>query len=159
MKAFLIYISLFLASFASASPFSFNKEGRATYNLFMQFKENGITGICIIKAGEDLWKGSVINEFGVKAFDFTYQTGKQKVKLLNVTGFMNKWYIKKTIRSDWKYLLSYPNHKKKDKNHRLTVKEDGTIILENRKHSIQYVFTPIETTCSILDLKGDEITG
>lgn len=151
MKAFLIFISFITACFPTGEklspgpsfPFSFNEEGLANYKLLMQFGENSITGLCILKAGEDVWKGSIINEFGIKAFDLTYQTKKQKVKLINVTSFMNKWYIKKIIRDDWKYLLSYPEYKEKHKHRQLTIGNDGTITLENKKYKIKYIFTTL----------------
>ena len=45
----------------------------------------------------------MINEFGAKAFDFTYTNGK--VKVLNVVAFLDKWYIRRVLRRDLKHIL------------------------------------------------------
>ena len=61
------------------------------YNLLMQVKGQELTSICMM------------NEMGMKAFDFTFDRGKAKV--LNVVAFLNKWYIRKVLRKDLAYIL------------------------------------------------------
>lgn len=51
-----------------------------------------VSGLLLANESEDVINGSMINEFGVSAIDFTYSKRKQKVKLLNVVSFLNKWF-------------------------------------------------------------------
>ena len=87
--------------------------------MLMQVRGQEITGICIMNVAPDnSIVGTVVNEFGVKAFDFTFSKGKAKV--LNVVGPLNKWYIKKVLRGDFTFILSSMDTskdiiKKKDK--------------------------------------------
>ncbi|MDR3118556.1 MAG: hypothetical protein LBU44_03950 [Mediterranea sp.] len=150
MRKFLVWINLLpVAIHISAQdvmpseiPFHFDNTGKIEYNFFLQFKENGFTGICIIKQGDGEMIGSIINEFGVKAFDFVYKINSGKIRLLNVIAFMDKWYIKKIVMEDWKYLLAYPNVKKQSKKRKVVRMDDGGIVLENTRHRIRYTLTP-----------------
>jgi hypothetical protein len=68
-----------------------------------------ITGIFIVKQINGNWKGSIINEFGIKVFDF--ESSAEKCKLKNVISFLDKWYIKKEIASDIQFILEIDNPK------------------------------------------------
>lgn len=59
-----------------------------------------VSGVCIMANDGSVIKGSLFNEFGISAIDFTYQPDKKKVKLLSVIKILNKWYIKKVLRKD-----------------------------------------------------------
>ena len=114
------------------------------YQLLMEIRGREVTGICIVNAEDaNHMVGTLVNEFGVKAFDFTYANGKAKV--LNVVGPLNKWYIKKVLKRDFRFIL--PNlWRGKDvveKKRRLTVMPNGDIIIRNDRFKIVYTFTPI----------------
>lgn len=148
MKRFLILSSLLLSilfAFGQETellPFSwFDKVGKVEYSTTLKFKNNEITGISITKLQGDELIGSLVNEFGIKAFDFKYNTKSKKIKLFNVIAFMDKWYIKKALKSDLKYLFSYPKTKK-SKRRNIVVRED-ILLLENTKYDIKYIFTPL----------------
>jgi len=64
-----------------------------------------VSGLLLANESEDVINGSMINEFGVSAIDFTYSKRKQKVKLLNVVSFLNKWYIRMVLKNDLKFCL------------------------------------------------------
>lgn len=153
MRKFLLWISLWLAvlsvSAQQAAPsgtlFSFDKEKKATYNLFIRFEKGSLTGICFIKSCEGGLVGSVMNEFSIKAFDFVYRAESQKVRLFHLVGFMNKWYIKRILKKDWSYLLAYPQVDNKDKRRKITVTDNGAIVLENRRYRICYTFIPLDS--------------
>ncbi|HRN16037.1 MAG TPA: hypothetical protein PLF38_03165 [Xylanibacter oryzae] len=145
MRKFLTLISLlFMLSAAvyAQSAISFGTDGRAQYSLLIQYKKAGITGVCMMKKDSSNIVGSIVNEFGVKAFDFRYDTEKDHIKLINVISFLNKWYIKKTIKADWRYLFSYP--KKHSKSRAIYFSKDGEITLDNIKQGIKYSFKKIE---------------
>jgi hypothetical protein len=85
--------------------------------------------------------GTVVNEFGINAFDFVYNKEKQEVKLIDVISFIDKWYIKKALKEDLEALLSL--NEKKDKNKEITKQEDDTIILNDKRYKITYTLTPL----------------
>ena len=77
------------------------------YQVNIQVKDNHISGICMLKRSDDSWRGTVMNEFGVKAFDFIVTP--KKCELLNTISFLNKWYIRRTIASDLHFLFEIDN--------------------------------------------------
>ena len=66
-----------------------------------------ITGIFIVKQINGAWRGTLINEFGLKVFDFV--STSKKCELVNVISFLDKWYIRKVISSDIQYIIEIDN--------------------------------------------------
>ena len=100
------------------------------YNMLMQVRGMEITSICVMETAADgSIVGTVVNEFGIKAFDFTFANGKAKVF------------------NDFTFLLS--NMKKsgdvKKKKRRLTVTPDGDIVMRNDRFKISYTLTPMDS--------------
>ena len=95
--------------------------------------------------------GTVVNEFGVKAFDFTYAGGKAKI--LNVVGPLNKWYIKKVLRGDFSFILSNIGRGENvvKKKRRLDVMPNGDINVCDERYNINYLFTPIKAENEITE--------
>jgi len=87
--------------------------------------------------------GTVINEFGLTAFDFEYN-GK-KTKLSNLPPFLDKWYIRKVLQGDMSFFFSnLPKQKDVWKiSRQITFSPDGEIHLINIRFKIKYTFTPI----------------
>lgn len=100
------------------------------YNLLMQVRGQELTSICMMNVSADgSVVGTVVNEMGMKAFDFTYERGKAKV--LNVVAFLDKWYIRRVLRKDLAYILP-------------RLEADKECHYERRW--ITYTFTPIYET-------------
>ena len=118
-----------------------------------------ITGIYLVKQVNGEWKGTIINEFGLKVTDFV--SNPQKCKLMNVISFLDKWHIKKILASDIQFMMEIDsplyniasrsnrywidntlivNYKKKKEIQRFP---NGEIILNNHKHKICYSFKKI----------------
>jgi hypothetical protein len=124
-----------------------------TYRVTLQTPGNVITGICLLKKSGDTWRGTLVNEFGAKAFDFILTD--ERCELLHVISGMDKWYIKKTVAADLYYLFNVDNpkasfHKRLErfrqdgglavsygKKH-ILVKPDGSIRLVNKRRHLQY---------------------
>jgi hypothetical protein len=87
--------------------------------------------------------GTVINEFGLTAFDFEYN-GK-KTKLSNLPPFLDKWYIRKVLQADMSFFFSkLPLQLDALKRSRqITFSPDGEVNLINIRFKIKYTFTPI----------------
>ena len=125
------------------------------YQINIQVRGNHITGICMLKKSEDTWRGTVMNEFGVKAFDFIVTP--KKCELLNTLSLLNKWYIRRTIAGDLHFLFEIDNpdvsfQKKtgryEEQDGSMTIryqkkksvirKSDNSLILNNLKRKIVY---------------------
>lgn len=127
---------------------TFDAEGNARYNLSIESKKALLSGICMFKESKAEIIGSVVNEFGIKAFDIRYRKNKNKVKLMNVVGFLNKWYIRNTMKRDMKYLFqSYCQPATIDNpSYSLQQETDGMLTLKNLKHELTYTFSPLQQT-------------
>lgn len=114
------------------------------YNLLMQVRGQEITGICVINTTpENEVVGTVVSEFGVKAFDFTYANGKAKV--LNVIAMLDKWYIRKVLRKDLAFILeNLPQGQDAVKKKRsISFLPNGDIEMKNGRFNIRYTFSPM----------------
>jgi hypothetical protein len=117
-----------------------------------------VTGVMVAKYIDRVWKGALVNEFGVKIFDFI--SSPQACTLLNVVSFIDRRHVKKTIAADLRFLFEidhpeYPPYRKAKRRIRQDTLEitcrsttalrfaDGNIRLENKKRGIVYLFTPL----------------
>ena len=105
-------------------------------------KGGHLSGVCIIRTEGENGVMSVINEFGIKAFDAVYTGKKNRVKLKNVIPPLNRWYVRKVIAKDMSFLF---NPDKKLSRHRsLSREENGSIVLSNKRFNIVYNLQPIK---------------
>lgn len=76
------------------------------YRFYCAFdKQTSLSGIMVVKMSGDTLRGTVLNEFGVRAFDIECLPGRNKAKISNVIKPMNKWYIRRTLSKDIYRLL------------------------------------------------------
>jgi hypothetical protein len=147
MKAYLRLISLLLLFCqlpCQADSIATDSASIRQYNLLLQVRGNDLSGICVMKmVSPTEMVGTVINEFGLTAFDFEYKEGK--TRLSNLPPFLDKWYIRKILRKDLSFFfanfLLQQNTKKRSRE--LIFSPDGEIILTNDRFKIKYTFTPI----------------
>lgn len=100
-----------------------------------------LTGVLIVKHAGGEWRGSLINEFGIKAFDFI--AGK-KCRLLNTLPLLNKWYVRRTIESDLSFLFRAAQGGEAVKGKRLTPQAGGAFRLQNERRKVEYFFQPLD---------------
>lgn len=140
MKPCLLFLNfvLFLAAY------SHGQEARRDYAFEFSTNKAALTGVAVMREQGDSILGCMVNEFGVSAIDFIYVKSKDKVRLENLIGFLDKWYIKPTIKGDIRQCVSalYGLPVKKDKNHALHINGD-TVIIDNTKRNLTYRFLPI----------------
>jgi hypothetical protein len=150
---------------ASATPFWTSELRDHTkkneYRLVLETPKANITGIFLAKQMDGVWKGAILNEFGMKVLDF--ESSPNKCKLLNVISFINKWYIIKVVASDIQFIMEVDNPdfkagveakrewvqdtlivKNKDKVIRRL--PDGEIKYCNEKRGLTYTLTIINAT-------------
>lgn len=116
----------------------------ATYSFALDARGRNVTGICMTETNaEGLRVGTIVNEMGVKAFDFTFDG--RRVRVLNLFKPLNKWYIRKLLRADLKFIMSHRDSKETMvKQRHMTVSPEGEIKMENRKYRLSYLFTPMK---------------
>lgn len=103
---------------------------RAKYAAYIEMPKAYVSGICVLLQEDGLIKGSLFNEFGITALDFTYNPQRDKIKLHSVMKMMDKWYIRKVLKKDLRQVMK-------------TLKEGQTEYTNLRRH-IVYRFHGIE---------------
>jgi myo-inositol-hexaphosphate 3-phosphohydrolase len=173
---YLIFVSLFVGFIAACSsskkmasdkavsipfwmPELMDSAQKNDFRMTFSTPQTDITGIYIVKQINGKWRGTIINEFGLKVLDFVSST--EECKLLNVISFLDKWYIKKEMASDIRFMMEIDNENykigvaadrqmvgdtlvvryKKDKE--LQRLPDGTIKYTNHKRGLTYYLRKI----------------
>ena len=143
MRKFLVSISIGLLALLSQSAWAQTAQAplqecyvdsvgsKMKYAATIEMSKGYISGICILMTDEDgLVKGSLFNEFGISAIDFTYRRGDKKAKFVNVIQMLNKWYVKRVLSRDLVQVI-----------HHL---QDGLPTYRNEKYKIDYKFTVLK---------------
>lgn len=155
MRAFLLFLSSLLTFFgleASETEPEYSAMPSIRYSFRMEMSRGYLSGIFLTKQTATEIKGSVINEFGVEALSFRYDIKNEKLKLMNVIGFLDKWYIKKILRNDLRFCLYelYGLAHNQNRNYDVSYRDDILMIV-NRKRNIYYSFTPMPN----IDMNND----
>ena len=130
---YLLCISMLLAlpiSVQAQTTFPSAEGERAKYAAYIEMPKAYVSGICVLLQEDGLIKGSLFNEFGITALDFTYNPQRDKIKLHSVMKMMDKWYIRKVLKKDLHQVMK-------------TLKEGQTEYTNQRRH-IVYRFHGIE---------------
>lgn len=86
--------------------FPFYGDESTRYTVAITFKNASFSGICVVKNIGTQIAGTIVNEFGIRAFDFTMSQDRRRVKLLNVMKPLDKCLIRKAIARDLKRLFN-----------------------------------------------------
>ena len=114
------------------------------YQLSMNVRGGEMTGLCLMEVcAPDSVVGTVINEFGVKIFDFTYAQGKAKV--LNVMEPIDKWYIRRVLRADMAFIITHmlKGENATCKRRQFSMTASGEMHMSNEKYRLYYTFIPM----------------
>lgn len=151
MKAFLLSISLMLwslAAWASGGRNSFFPEiegERMEYRVTLDFGRAHFSGICVMKCLHGEIVGTLMNEFGLRAFDIRYDPHRGRVRLTNLLELLDRWYIRKTLRRDLTLLLRNGDSEVplKLRGRRIRRLDDGTLALNHIRRELNLKFTPL----------------
>ena len=86
--------------------FPFYGDESTRYTVAIAFKNASFSGICVVKNIGTQIAGTIVNEFGIRAFDFTMSQDRRRVKLLNVMKPLDKCLIRKAIARDLRRLFN-----------------------------------------------------
>ncbi len=133
MKRFFLLVNIIafsLAALAQKPCFPQHDGEKTRYSVMIDFSKAYISGIGLIARMENKITGAVVNEFGVSALSFSYDTTKKKTKILYIMKGMNKWYIRRTLKHDISALMS--------------ILETCGTTYRNEKRNITYTFSPLK---------------
>ncbi len=131
MQRFSALISaLLLCLAAHAASFPTADGERARYDAVIEMGRGYVSGVCILVADNGEVKGCLVNEFGISALDFIYNPQTKKVKLVHVIKLLDKWYIRRTLRSDLAKVMQNL--------------AEGVMTYRNEKRKIDYKFTILQ---------------
>lgn len=136
LRIYLLSISigvslLFSCGAKAQAMFPANAGDRMKYTFIIEMPKAYFNGICFLHHTPDgVVKGSMFNEFGISALEFSYYPDKDKVKLHHVIKFLDKWYIKYVLKRDLRKVL-----------HGL---QQGKSEYINEKRHISYQFTHLD---------------
>ena len=119
---------------------------RQEYKMNIGVKDADVSGILVMKSDSDGGiKCALMNEFGISALNFSVSSDRRKVELVSVISFLDKWYIRKVLKSDLEYLFSATEDDLEKENHdRVIRRADDSVILENKKYSITYTLEQLK---------------
>jgi hypothetical protein len=117
MRKYLLLISILLLSLASLtvqaqdsltvqqSPLSDSIGCKTRYATTIELSKGYLSGITIMVREAEAYHGVLFNEFGITALEFTYQPQTKKVELIEVIAMLDKWYIRRVLKSDLQYVM------------------------------------------------------
>ena len=108
VRLYLPFISLLLClsvRLQAQTTFPSAEGERAKYSAYIEMSKGYVSGICVLLKEEGVVKGSLFNEFGFTALDFTYNPERDKIKLHSVMKMMDKWYIRKVLKKDLRQVM------------------------------------------------------
>ena len=132
----LIFVSLtFLtAHFSTVNAqvcFPSTQGEKAKYSAYIDMPQGYVSGVCVLFNEGTVIQGSLFNEFGITALNFSYDIKKEKIKLYSVVKLMDKWYIKKILKKDLKQLMK--------------CLQKGESVYQDEKYHITYSFSTLNT--------------
>ena len=75
------------------------------FSTFIETPRASISGICVLVTDSSEVRGSLFNEFGITALDFTFLPSKNKVRLHSVMSALDHWYIRRILRRDLRQIV------------------------------------------------------
>ena len=109
------------------------------FGFILDMPKGYLSGILILREDGEYTIGSIINECGMSAVDFRFDKKRNRIKLLNVSSFLNKWYIRKVLSKDLAYSLSLLKRKEliEKKGYEVTM-TDNSIEVHNKRYNLKY---------------------
>ena len=104
---------------------------KAKYSAYIDMPQGYVSGVCVLFNEGTVIRGSLFNEFGITALNFSYDLKKEKIKLYSVVKLMDKWYIKRILKKDLKQLMK--------------CLQKGESVYQNEKYHITYSFSTLNT--------------
>lgn len=118
------------------------------YTVDVKLRHKLISGIFVMEYNQKscVAIGTLINEFGIKVFDFS-SSGK-KMKIFNLIAPLDKWYIRNILKKDLHFIVERLNNINKIEHAaktRMTMRlQNDSILFENNRYNINYSLVPMK---------------
>ena len=129
----IVVVALLAAVFDASAHTADDIYQSRRYSVNIDFAQAGISGVCIMREQSDDVLGAIVNEFGVLALNFSYDTQRGKVKIIDIIPQLNKWYIRRVLRGDLQRITPALMAQPTTENYEYI----------NQRRKIKYLFTPI----------------
>ncbi|MDE6296758.1 MAG: hypothetical protein K2L89_02845 [Muribaculaceae bacterium] len=125
--------------YEEAAPLEEETVQSRRYGFSLDMSKGYLSGILILREEGEYTIGSIIGETGISAVDFRYDKKRNRLKLLNVVSFLDKWYIRKVISRDLAYSLSMLKDREliEKKGYEVEL-NDNSIKVLNKKYNLKY---------------------
>lgn len=104
---------------------------KAKYSAYIDMPQGYVSGVCVLFNEGTVIQGSLFNEFGITALNFSYDIKKEKIKLYSVVKLMDKWNIKRILKKDLKQLMK--------------CLQKGESVYQDEKYHVTYSFSTLNT--------------
>lgn len=106
------------------------------FRVEIDFGRARLSGILAARESDGEIVGAVVNEFGIKAFDFECRGGR--CRLRNVVGPMDRWYVRRTVAADMRRLFCGGGRGRYE-----FERTDTAAVLRNVRRGISYELSPL----------------
>lgn len=130
----MVVVVLLATAFDSSAQTVGDIEQSRRYSVQIDFERAGISGVCIMREQEEDVLGAIVNEFGVLALNFSYDSRRGKAKIIDLIPQLNKWYIRQVLRNDLRRMVPVLMAQPSTENYEYI----------NQRRKIKYLFTPIQ---------------
>lgn len=120
---------LLLAFLLSISLLPAQAQALGRYSAYIETRRGYVSGVLALRGEADTVRGSLFNEFGITALDFTYYRRRDRVRLHTVVKQLDRWYLRRVLRRDLREVLKHI--------------EQGDSTYEDSRYHINYKFTPL----------------
>ena len=106
-----------------------------------------LSGLCVVRVRHDRIVGAWVNEFGVQAFDLTYERQRQRIRLAHLIPPLRRFFLRRMLKKDFQTFVP----------HFAT----GQTFSHQNRHGIRYDFAPLplDTTQTVQDSTSSDTTA
>ena len=105
MRAFLLFLLSSISVLLPSIAYSGIQCDADRFSFSISMPKGYLSGVLITNESDDSINGSMINEFGISAVDFTYSRRNGKFRLVSVISFLDKWHIRRMLGNDLRFCL------------------------------------------------------
>lgn len=122
-------------------------DSATTWSAQITMPRGNLSGLCVVRVRHDSIVGAWVNEFGVQAFDFTYERQRQRIRLAHLIPPLRRFFLRRILKKDFQTFVP----------HFAT----GQAFSYQNRHGIRYDFAPLplDTTQTVQDSTSSDTTA
>ena len=76
-------------------------DSATTWSAQITMPRGNLSGLCVVRVRHDSIVGAWVNEFGVQAFDFTYERQRQRIRLTHLIPPLRGFFLRRMLKKDF----------------------------------------------------------